>query len=187
MAHSTRIWLGINQAALLLLLLRLDAKEESLKAAVWLPKKAINISNVVCSGGDKHKDNWLTFWAEQTQRDSRLQECAAVGCTHSESKGDTMVGGHVWVEGQQGVGHCYIVPICHDHNTKRKYDFPHWFAAKPDATMVRITARREFVESRCKPGKDHISGYVMRERQGVCPRYEAPAQSMGSSSSSSSS
>jgi hypothetical protein len=110
---------------------------------------------VVKSGKDKN--NWLEFWADKTRRDRSLQKCAAARCTKCEAKGDEMVGGHVWVEGQLGVRHCYIVPICASHNKDHNaFDYPNWFPTKSDIALVRITTRRAFVS--------RIHRFEMRER-----------------------
>jgi hypothetical protein len=142
---------------------RRDIKKESLQAETWLPKKALHISNVNHSGRDKN--NWLEFWAGRTGRDRSLQQCAKADCNACEARGDSMVGGHVWMQGQLGVRHCFIVPICESHNTSRKYDFPNWFQTKSDIALVRITTRRKFVRGRCKPGEKRIYRFEMRERE----------------------
>jgi hypothetical protein len=151
---------------------------------VVIQHKTVRICNVVNSTGDKYSGGWLKFWRDRTGRnDARPggQGCAALIQTQKgrgrprkqRCKNVDLRGGHVWLEGQQGVQHCYIVPLCAHHNNSHSlYDYPNWFTTNEDIAMVRIPARMAFVTGRCEPDSTDPSACIHR----WVPRQERPSR-----------
>jgi hypothetical protein len=85
-------------------------------------------------------NSWIKEWRKQTGQSNPV--CATKGC-HNESE---LCGGHVWLQPPAGaaaaaasvVTHCYIVPLCANHNANPKFHYPSKLELKPGTWHVRL-------------------------------------------------
>ncbi len=85
------------------------------------------------------------FWEKQTG--SVIRRCCVVGCGKSEPS-NVIYGGHVWLANggrfKDNAGrfppHCFIAPVCSEHNNASRYNYPNTLTLKAGSKVLRISA-----------------------------------------------